>query len=44
MQYDYKKNKFEAVIKLKQGFYNYKYLMKNNSNLKINFQNGERGI
>ncbi len=43
MQYDYKKNKFEAVIKLKQGFYNYKYLMKNNSNLKINFQNGEIG-
>ena len=29
MQFNENKNQFEAVLKLKQGFYNYKYLIDN---------------
>ena len=31
MIYDYSTNKFQLKLKLKQGFYNYKYIIVNNS-------------
>ena len=35
MEFNNRNNKLEAFIKLKQGFYNYKYLMKKNNVKKI---------
>ena len=47
MRLNNRNNKLEAVIKLKQGFYNYKYIIKNNSEQKIKYskkmENGEIG-
>jgi hypothetical protein len=43
MEFNNRNNKLEAFIKLKQGFYNYKYVIKHDLDIKTKFNNGEVG-
>ena len=43
MEFNNRNNKLEVFIKLKQGFYNYKYVIKHDLDIKTKFNNGEVG-